>query len=240
MIDIIYRVCENETDGNFKDCRPIWFNKLNCLKSFLTSVTYAGNNVDKLFFLHDGSEGILFDYISNCKIKSENIKTDFRDQYQSLYMAVEIADELNRKSDNDIYFIEDDYLHKSDSVSKLSKAVKTFGLVTGYDHLYRYIPTNPPDADYPLKIVFDSETNLHWRTTESTTHSWLTRSDIYKTVSKELKTYGPWDIGLFIELHKQGIPLWSPMPGLTTQVDNLMSPGIEWEKFNNEIQNFST
>lgn len=235
MINIIYRVCENETDGNFKFCRPIWFNKLNCLKSFLTSVTYAENNVDKLIFLHDGPEGILFNYITNCKVKSEIIKINLRNQTQSLFKSVEIANHLCYSTENDIYFIEDDYLHQVDSVLKLSKAVKTFGLVTGYDHLYRYIPVNPPDADYPLKIVFDSETNLHWRTTESTTHSWLTRNDIYKKISNEIINFGLWDIGLFIELHRQGIPLWSPMPGLTTQVDNLMSPGIEWEKFNNEI-----
>ena len=232
MINIIYRVCENETDGNFKDCRPIWFNKLNCLKSFIISVIHAGNNVDKIIFLHDGPKGILFDFITNCNIKSEIIKIDYRDQTKSLFKSVEIANHLCSTTENDIYFIEDDYLHQIDSVLKLSKAVKTFGLVTGYDHLYRYIPVNPPDVDYNLKIVFDTETNLHWRTTESTTHSWLTRSDIYKKISNEILNFGLWDIGLFIELHRQGIPLWSPMPGLTTQVDNLMSPGIDWEKLN--------
>lgn len=40
MLNIIYRVCELETDY-IRDFRPYWYCKKKCLKSFLNAVDYA-------------------------------------------------------------------------------------------------------------------------------------------------------------------------------------------------------
>ena len=63
MINLIYRLCENETDGNIKSVRPSWFSKEKCLKSFLNAVEFARDQIDKVIFVHDGPEGILFNQI---------------------------------------------------------------------------------------------------------------------------------------------------------------------------------
>ena len=52
-LNIIYRLCENETDGNLRDIRPEWFNKIACLQSFLNAVEFADSEVKSLTFVQD-------------------------------------------------------------------------------------------------------------------------------------------------------------------------------------------
>jgi hypothetical protein len=40
---------------------------------------------------------------------------------------------------------------------------------------------------------------------------------------------------MFRFLHRQGVPLFTSIPGLTTQVDMYLSPGIDWESFNKQM-----
>ena len=115
-LNIIYRLCENETDGNLRDIRPEWFNKIECLKSFIDSCTYANDHIHSLTFLHDGPKGPLYDYLINCEFEIN--KVEHKDNLKSLLTTFDIADELH----GDIYFVEDDYVHKLDSVEKIAKA----------------------------------------------------------------------------------------------------------------------
>lgn len=222
-LNIIYRLCENETDGNLRDIRPEWFNKIACLQSFINSVEYADSKVKSLTFVHDGPEGPLLDYLNKSTYKPNIVKIDFRDNLKSLLTTLDIADELG----DNIYFVEDDYLHKIYSVDRIASAVNNFGLVNGYDHLDRYTRTD--DMPYELKIVFDNDSNTHWRTAEATCCTWAARSDVYQSIKEDVRRFGLWDRELFRNLHRRGIPLWTAIPGLTTQVDLYMSPGVDWK-----------
>ena len=98
MLDIIYRLCENETDGNLRDIRPEWFNKISCLQSFLNSVQFAEQLVNSVTFVHDGNEGPLLDYINQSGWGHRVIKVQHKDNLKSLISTFDIADDF----DNDI------------------------------------------------------------------------------------------------------------------------------------------
>lgn len=223
MIDIIYRLCENETDGNLRDIRPEWFNKIACLQSFFNAVQFAEKEVNSVTFVHDGDGGPLLKYIQNSGWGHRVIKIHHKDNLKSLLSTFDIADGF----DNNIYFVEDDYVHKIYSVDRIAKAVKNLGLVGGYDHPDRYTRTD--DAPYELKIVFDNDSDMHWRTSESTCCTWAATREVYQTINSDIRSYGIWDRELFRHLHNRGIPLWTSIPGLTTQVDQYMSPGEDWK-----------
>jgi hypothetical protein len=36
-------------------------------------------------------------------------------------------------------------------------------------------------------------------------------------------------------LHELNAPLWTALPGLTSQIDTNLSPGVDWEKFNGMV-----
>jgi len=226
IMNIIYRLCEKETDGNLRDIRPKWYSKQKCLSSFLNSVVAAQSLINKVIFVHDGPGNILLEMIPE---KYEIVKINNQDNFQSLIKTFDIADTL----DDDIYFVEDDYLHLDDSVRKIALSVKRFGLVNGYDHLDRYTRTD--DIDYPQKLVFDNLSNHHWRTAEATCCTYAVEGNLYKQISQIIRQYGLRDRDLFRYLWSQGIGLYTAVPGVTTQVDPYMSPGINWEKFNNDI-----
>jgi hypothetical protein len=226
MLNIIYRLCENETDGNIRDIRPPWYDKIKCLQSFLDTVKYSEQYVYSVTFVHDGPEGPLLNYINKSGWGHRVDKIYYKDNLKSLLSTLDVAEKL----DGDIYFVEDDYLHKLNSIEKIAKAVKNLGLVNGYDHLDRYTRTD--DAPYDLKIVFDNDSNTHWRTAESTCCTWAATADVYQQIKSDVKSFGLWDRELFRHLHRRGIPLWTAIPGLTSQIDRNMSPGVDWKEIN--------
>ena len=230
MLDVIYRMCENETDGKLRDIRPNWYVKTNCLKSFLVALDVAKDKIGRIIFLHDGSGDILLNMIPN---KYEIVKIDTRTNYDSLVKAYEIADGLT----DDLYFVEDDYLHLPNSISKIATVLPRFNLVSGYDHYSRYDPikhTGENDIDYKLKIVFDDESNHHWRTIESVCHTFAITRKLYDMAQPIIRHPEciSHDRNLFRALWHNNIALWTPIPGITTQVDQFMSPGFDWEGFN--------
>ena len=64
MLNIIYRLCELETDGNIRDIRPSWYSKQNCLRSFLYAADIAKGQINSITFVHDGPEGPLYEYLT--------------------------------------------------------------------------------------------------------------------------------------------------------------------------------
>lgn len=221
-MDVIYRCCESEVSPPFKHVRPKWFNKLNCLKTFLKSLEKHESLIDSIIFLHDGVEGELIKNIP----KKYNIETvTYKSNEKSLLRTFDIADDL--KSDL-IYFVEDDYLHVEDSIKTIFYGAKHLKLVNGYDHLDRYIR----DDDITLNkesITFLNDTNCHWRTAESTCCTWASTRNMWNNIKDSARYYKLRDRDFFRNLIKNNIRLWTPMPGVTTQVDQRLSPGTKWE-----------
>lgn len=224
MLNIVYRLCELETDGNIRDIRPRWYSKQNCLKSFLESVEYSKKHINKLVFVHDGDGDIQLNMIPK---EFEVVKINDKSNIGSLRKTFEIASQLG----GNIYFVEDDYLHLPDSIEKIDLALPNLKLVNGYDHLDRYTRTD--DIDYEKRIVFNVNSNTHWRTAEATCCTYAVEEELYKQIEPLIRHYELSDRELFRHLHRIGVPLWTAIPGLTTQVDPFLSPGIDWEHFNN-------
>jgi hypothetical protein len=226
MLNIVYRFCDLEIDGNIRNIRPPWYSKLNCLKSFLNSVKQCRDHIDNLIFLYDGTGGPQSDIIPK---EFEIIKIYERSNIGSLRKQIDIASQLG----GNIYFVEDDYLHLPDSIKKIDLALPNLKLINGYDHLDRYTRTD--DIDYEKKIVFDYASNTHWRTAEATWCTYAVESNLYKQIEHVIRGFELSDREMFRFLHRQGVPLFTSIPGLTTQVDMYLSPGIDWESFNKQM-----
>jgi hypothetical protein len=223
-LDIIYRSCELEVDQPFKPIRPHWFDKLNCLKTFLESVDNCKEYINSVTFLHDGPKNTLF---KNIPSKYEIITIDVQNNEKCLLQSFEIANTLK----NNIYFVEDDYLHLKHSIGAIFHGVQAFKLVTGYDHLDRYLRQDDITRGKEF-IAFSKKTNCHWRTTESTCCTWACTRELWNSVLKDaVFKFKLNDRDLFRSMYlDNNIRLWTPIPGVTTQVDMSLSPGIDWSK----------
>lgn len=229
-IDIIYRCCNNETPGTqLKSIRPVWFNKLNCLSSFLHSIEINADKIGDVIFLHDGPKGILYHSIPK---QFKTIDINNQNNLTSLLKTFEIADNLQ----NNLYFVEDDYLHLPHSISTIYHGTNNFQLVTGYDHLDRY--TRLDDVTKGKEyIAFSKKTNCHWRTAESTCCTWSCTRELWNSAMRSYaRKFELNDRLLFRSLNfDHNIRLWTPILGVSTQVDQNLSPGIDWEQFNNTL-----
>jgi hypothetical protein len=176
----------------------------------------------KLHVIFDGEKGKLFNHINtyDCDVVCIDVKSNQR----SLQYCYEYADKL----DNDIYFLEDDYVHKCESLDILHEGLVKFGLVTGYDHTDRYTR----DDDVPRhQERIDVTESCHWRTGESTTCTWACTRSVYDKISSASKSFLLNDRALFRMIHSNlGIRLWTPLPGITTHCNKyFLSKFTSWE-----------
>jgi hypothetical protein len=226
-MNIIYRLVENEVITPVRaGHRPAWYSKFNCLNSFLRSVDEAGNLVTSVTFVHDGPPGPLLERIPS---KYNIDKISVHDNAGSLIRTFDVAQEIG----GDTYFIEDDYLHLPDAITKMAQALPQLGIITGYDHPDRYTRTD--DIIYHKQVIFDPISNHHWRTTESSCCTYAVLEDTRKTIDPIARKHLLQDRLFFRELHRMNIKLWNPIPALATQVDPFMSPGIDWEQVNSKF-----
>lgn len=224
-INIIYRLCEqdyNKPSGH----RPVWFSKKACLFSFLSAANYSKDHIDKIIFLHDGPEGELFEIIKHYHY----VKIDYQNNGNSMYTSFDIANQLGEN----IYFVEDDYLHNEDSIIKTLFALNKYKLVSGYDHPDRYIRTD--DIEYQKHVDFDFIGRHHWRSSEAICGTFAIKKDIWIQIESLARHYFPfYDREFFRHLHNIDIPLYTAIPGLITQVDPFLSPGVDWINVNKKF-----
>lgn len=232
---IIYRCCDAELETReFKSIRPVWFNKLNCFKSYWDE--YTGNSeMYNFIVLHDGPKKHFYNYISS---KTSNIvKIDNCSNNASLYKTFDIADiEFERSSYSCIHFIEDDFIARPGFLMAMQKGTEKLGLATGFDHLDRYKRNDDVTLGKEY-IAFLKSTNCHWRTAESTTCTWSCTKEVWERIKSTVRKHGLQDRELFRELYTKNIRLWTPLPGFSTTLDtNTLSPGIDWKQVNDLIK----
>lgn len=228
-LDIVYRCCELETGNKPKrSCRPLWFSKEKSLINLLEEFKFKKNSTDcevRFHAIHDGPIGplhaILSDY--NCI----NIdKVAFNSNEKSLETCLSYASGL--PTTDYIYFIEDDYFHRSNSLEALIEGLSINPLVSLYDHPDRYTRTD--DIDFCKTQLFLGQRN-YWRTAESTTCSWATTQDKYlECVYEQASKFKLNDRELFRALIKENnIRLIAPMKGLSTHCHHpFLSPFLDW------------
>jgi hypothetical protein len=227
MLTILYRSCDKEIKNSTRKGRPVWFDKFKSFKSLHNSIQASKwKNDIKLITIMDGNESELSDYIKNF-----NYDVYFCKKFSnegSLQFVLDFSYQF--KNDN-IYFIEDDYLHLECAIDHLYPAIEKFGLITGYDHMDRYVGSDDICANNESIHYFNER---HWRTCESTTCTWAVSNKMYDTVMPAAKHFLLNDRDLFRYLYVNKIKLYTPILGVSTHIHNPhMSPGINWESINN-------
>lgn len=208
------------------------------------------NNAVKVFkdanfiIFSDGISGEVADEVK--RVSKSNKNVTFR-QIQAKGNSVSfrhIYEEAMKLQDNDfVYFLEEDYLHLSDSYNLLKEfAERNYtDYVTLYDHPDKYeeyeisCATNPYCRELGEKTVLFRTPNHHWKITNSTTMTFGAFVDTLKRDKSVFWKYTqdniPLDFPLFSELGKEGRQLSSPVPSLSTHCDSeALAPIINWEE----------
>lgn len=232
----LYRISSN----SYKKNRLPNATKQRCLINFLNEFP-----VEEITVYKDRCEPELEEFLQNYSdvFGLNVVSIDGGSSAQSFRIVV---DEALKLPDNEVvYLIEDDYLHLPFSRRILLEGIELgASYVSGYDHKDKYIPAS--QGGNPLIDVDGGEftkvylsKSSHWKLTNSTTLSFLTKVetlredyDIWKKwcFNDPTQTY-PNDYQCFRELIDiKGRSLITPIPGISTHSEiPWLSPLINWE-----------
>jgi hypothetical protein len=143
------------------------------------------------------------------------------------------------KSEDIIYFLEDDYLHKQYSDKIILEGLNFgFDYVSLYDHKDKYIPASQGGNQFigddcgELTKVFVTD-SVHWKLTNSTTMTFATK---HKQLVLDKETWEKYTLGnhsndymCFLQLRGNGRTLATPLPGYSTHCEpRWASPLTNW------------
>ena len=160
----------------------------------------------------------------------------------NLYTSIKIAKE---ESNDLIYFVEDDYVHKKESIAEMLFSFEKFSTIFKKDVFL--LP-----ADYPYLYSKNYNTNVfighkkHWRLVEESLVTFLTSRENVVNNLKNLmqmatKWEDPWEKPLH-EIYKK-TPCLSPIPSLSMHCANINSvyglpPNVNWKEIWDENENY--
>lgn len=227
MIRIFQRHCNFSINSAGKQ-RPVWFDREKIFDKFQDTFT---SDVIYTAVFDNGSGNINDHFISKKNV--DVIEIHAGTEAKSFTNILQYVNEQNYNDDDIIYFVEDDYLHKTGWIDILLEGVKYIGAeyFTLYDHPDKYYL--PMYDNLQSKIIQAPST--YWRTTPSTTCTFACK---FSTLKKRFKTHIQYcngeytrDHDMFTELWRTGSNLISCIPGYSTHVeDNMLSPFINWEQ----------
>ena len=236
MMQILYRCCNKELDFPPKrEGRPSWFSKINCFNSLHSSYINSRYKSDLKLVVLMQESGDLPSALSSL---IENLGYDIVfhkgcSDLESKTNQLEYYEKNVKPLSDDVYLVEDDYLHTIDALDCIYTGVKRFGLVTGYDCMDRY--TRDDDITAGMDFIYYHE-GKHWRTAESTTNTWAATSGMMDRIVPYARHYGTRDRVMFRHMfYQEGIRIHQPMVGVSCHVnEGLMCPGVDWELVNNQ------
>jgi len=222
-INIFYR--HYNIQGNDLKNRPNWFDFEKCFLNLLKTI--EGKYVD-LHVIMDGD--IESNFINKYKDKYTLHTIHARTEYGSYLETYKYIKSLNLADTDLIYFLENDYLHVDNWVSKIIELFSTYdnlNYVSLYDHGDKYFL--PSYDDLVSKIV--TTASHHWRTTPSTCGSYIITKKIFDE-DEDINTGGPGDHHKFLYLNEsRNRFVLTPIPGLSTHcMEGLLSPTINWKE----------
>lgn len=188
-----------------------------CLNNFLSNL--QSNYKFYLILDNCNKETIIkYNYLENIIITNLGNSNSF------LY-TLQFA--LNNFNNEIIYFVEDDYLHKKDSLKLINEGLEYFDYVSLYDHPDKYL-----EERYEDKICKLLKTeNTHWKSSVSTTMTFASKVKTlkrdYHIWEKYTKNFNyPQDHNAFVEINgfeattsKLGISI----PGNSEHIDLTLS-----------------
>ena len=226
---IIYRI----SDAGYNKIKPDYINNEKCL-----------DNAARVFTGADWS--IIADNISE---ETNDMIQKYKSRDHIYYVSVghgagtfnlALDEALSYKDDEIIYFIENDYLHKSESQKILEEGFKLgASFISLYDHPDKYLDPRQGGNPYCGGGAEDTRVYLtnscHWKITNSTTMTFASKVSTLKRVEPILRKYTsethPNDFQMFLELRQNNELLITPIPGYSTHGETKwLSPLINWNK----------
>lgn len=236
-IHLIYRI----SDAGYKKVKPDYINNKNCLINALTH--FAPEAIDWTIICDNCSKAtmdMIYEAAHHFHLRDEQIKTVSEgDGAKTFRIALNIA--LNYESNDIVYFLENDYIHRSGSADALKRAFMKFPdakFVSLYDHFDKY------EDDYfwsiinlRSKVYFDGAN--HWRSTNSTTMTFAARVSTLKKYKRIFLRYTnsapPRDNLMFLNLDLElaNTMLFVPIPSFSTHGETkYLAPVIDWREEN--------
>lgn len=228
-MNIIYRI----SDAGYNKVKPDYINNEKCLA-----------NAVKVF--KDADWNVIADNVS---AETDNMIQKYVTRSTIDYVSVghgagtfNLALDLSLKFDDDeiVYFIENDYLHKENSLKVLQEGFKLgASFVALYDHPDKYLDPSLGGNPYCVGGAEDTRVYLtescHWKITNSTTMTFAAKVSTLKRVEKVLREYTsdthPNDFQMFLKLREVGELLVTPLPGYATHGETAwLSPLTDWSK----------
>lgn len=219
--------------------RPDWFEMELCFNNLISTLSNHDSSLKiDLTIMFDGTDtsfndDFLSDYMKNygdqSPVKINIVQFSGGTDAKSFHHTIDYILERRYSDDDWIYFLENDYLHTSNWVSKLTDLLslgKNLEYVSLYDHYDKYFYDQYNDLKSNLFFLGSH----HWRTTPSTCASFLVNSRVLKEDAQLIKNSGG-DHEFFTALaENKSRKILSPIPGLSTHcMKDFLSPGIDWE-----------
>jgi hypothetical protein len=233
MVNVIYRL----SDNGYNKVKYPHATKLhcleNCLKHFDANTVYMF--VDNTNLVTKTRNDV--DYINESEFFGNLEYYTAGSSAASFRHVFDFALD-NFKDDDIVYFVEDDYLHKTHSAKLIVEGLQIANYVSLYDHNDKYIPAshggNPfiEDDGGEITKVYKTK-STHWKLTNSTTMTFactirqlLTDFAIWR---KHTEGSHPNDFQCFLELRDNGRSLITTLPGYSTHCEpQWASPLTDW------------
>ena len=227
-MQIYYRL----SDGSYPKVRFEKATKENCLCNFLSKFNEPGDN---MLLLLDNVKDETYEKFSIIASRYNGFSTGFVDynitvrrsfagsSAASFRLVFEEA--LKLDEEEQVYFVEDDYIHLYKSRATLVEGLQRAPYVTLYNHPDKYIPAskggNPlvgDDGAEKTKVFVTP--GSYWMMTNSTTMTFASHVSVLKKDAdiwlKHTEGTYPFDMQIFLELRHKGRGLIQPIPSKAT------------------------
>jgi hypothetical protein len=230
---LYYRVSNNSNDK----LKLEGISKELCLKNALI---HFQPYVEEFLIVADNvTDPSLIDYLHEIDNTHHNVNIEYTSlgnagSFWHLYQKA-----LTLPDDTQVYFLEDDYIHKDKSFTVLTEGLQRADYVTLYDHLDMY--TNHSEGGDNPYIEHGGEItrviltpSSHFKLTISTT---LTFATTVETLKNDFDIWNHFTGGIhvsdfhaFVALKQKGKSLITCIPGLSTHACiGYLSPLTDWE-----------
>ena len=249
---------KNKSEYTFRSINSI-VNSLNFSEKYLKKVKIKLYIIDHNSKKEDLSKidgklkktNIDFEILNLDYEKFENIKTLNKDNpiiqknMKSTMASIRASFDLAKRESSDlVYFVEDDYIHKKESI---------FEMITAYEKISseqnKELFICPADYPYLYKKSDNSQiligNKFHWRTVNESLLTFLTSKSLIEKYWNDLilmseKEHAPFEAPLH-SIYEKEICI-SPIPSLVMHCTNINSvfglpPNIDWVKLWNENEN---
>tara|TARA_B100000780_G_scaffold25751_1_gene16304 strand:+ start:1860 stop:2558 length:699 start_codon:yes stop_codon:yes gene_type:complete len=228
---IIYRI----SDAGYNKVKPDYISNEKCLTNALRvfkdakwSIIADNVSTETDNMIQHHIQGTKRDCISYVK-KGDGAAT--------FNLALDEA--LTYDDDETIYFIENDYLHKPNSMEVLEEGLMCgASFVSLYDHPDKYIGPEKGGNPYCTGGAEDTRVYLtdssHWKITNSTTMTFAAKVSTLKKTEPILRKHTsgkhPNDFQMFMELRETNQLLITPIPGYSTHGETAwLTPLVKWQ-----------